>query len=173
MQACCYCFSGWGQFNNTWSIITSYIYLLRYYSIYFHGFPYENSNDCCTLMFQNDVVLVSRYSDPVTQVPKGCPVGTVICLRHPRKHNHLLIKRLVGLEGNFYGREIPPGFCWVASDAGTGFRDSSLFGPVPLTDVLGDVKLIIFPFHRFGRLPVKIFLNSVRFGNFLVIWLLF
>ena len=115
-------------------------------------------------LFQNDIVLVHRYTDPVTQVPKSCPVGTVICLRRPRNPNHLLIKRLVGLEGNFYGREIPQGFCWVASDAGKGYLDSSVFGLVPLTDVLGDVKFVVFPPHRIGRLPVKTNVHSLDFS---------
>ena len=103
---------------------------------------------------QNDIVLVRRYSNPVEEVRKHCQVGSVVCLRRPRRPEHLLIKRLASFEGSFSGRDIPEGHCWVASDAGKGYLDSSIFGVVPLQNVIGDATFVVFPPNRIGRIPV-------------------
>ena len=110
---------------------------------------------------QNDIVLVRRFSDPVREVPKLCGVGSVVCLRRPRRPKHLLIKRVAALEGPFGRFDIPEKHLWVSSDAGKGFLDSSIFGVVAFDDVLGNATFVVFPPHRVGKIPA-----STRVLNF-------
>jgi hypothetical protein len=52
----------------------------------------------------NDIVLVKKFSDPLNEVKEGTCVSSVVCLRHPKKDNHILIKRLSAFEGNYQVR---------------------------------------------------------------------
>lgn len=93
--------------------------------------------------FSRDVVVVRR-----TRHPHLLPEGAVVALRHPRRPDHHLIKRLVRSPD-----PIPPGHCWVASDAGVGrYLDSSVLGPVPHDRLLGRAVWIVYPFHRLSAL---------------------
>ncbi len=58
-------------------------------------FPTLNSS------WLNDVVLVKKLTDPLKEVKEECPVGSVVCLKHPKKDDHFLIKRLSALEGHY------------------------------------------------------------------------
>ena len=81
----------------------------------------------------------------------------MVCLRHPRKPNHLLIKRIAALETPLGRIDVPKNHIWVVSDGGNGYLDSSVFGVVNFNDVLGDAKFIVFPPHRIGKIQVNSF----------------
>lgn len=91
----------------------------------------------------SDIVYISRnYS-----LSRGC---VVYCL-HPKRGTKL-VKRVIGIEGDtiqprgLKGAAVPPapitlqqGEVWLESDAGQGYSDSDLFGPLPQSLVLGRV----------------------------------
>jgi signal peptidase I len=101
-----------------------------------------------------DVVLVRRAKPP----RKEADLGQIVCLRHPKDEQRLLIKRITGLEGQIKGaREVvvPKENCFVESDAAPGrlmFSDSNLFGPVPVSSIVGVATHVVFPPWRMRRL---------------------
>ncbi len=114
----------------------------------------------------NDVVLVRRKRSGLTPVEAASLVGNVVCLRDPRDPQWTLIKRLVAAEGQtvvplcprgakFSRRPVvlPPGRCWVESDAGFGYKDSNLFGAVEVSAVTGVVVAVVWPLSRMGFNP--------------------
>jgi len=85
-----------------------------------------------------------------TRLNKTYSRGDVVLLDHP-KAGTKLVKRVVGLPGdqvrplgvNNTVREpvtVPTNCLWLESDAGFGYRDSSVFGPVDQELVWGTVK---------------------------------
>jgi len=74
--------------------------------------------------------------------------GDVVLVVDPKNSNNYLIKRIIGLEGDTI---VPLGFnqvereplklkkdqVWVESDAGYGYRDSNIFGPVHIKSIQG------------------------------------
>lgn len=75
-------------------------------------FPTLNSS------WWNDIVLVKKLSDPLNEVKEEGFVGSVVCLRHPKKENHFLIKRLSALGGNYQVKCVC--LCWLTN---TGNRE--------------------------------------------------
>jgi len=49
----------------------------------------------------NDVVLVRKIDNPLKEVPELLPLNSIVCLRHPKKVDRFLVKRLRALEGDF------------------------------------------------------------------------
>ena len=94
------------------------------------------------------------------------PLGKIICIKHPKKEKGYLIKRLVANhekeadiekdlsnEIKTNSRTIPKGYCWIESDAGYGFLDStSYLGPISYEDVIGPVVCILWPPNRIRKL---------------------
>lgn len=76
--------------------------------------------------------------------------GDVVILQDPKSNNNILCKRIIALQGDII---VPIGFnnvkkvpitlqegeIWVESDAGFGYKDSNLFGPVKAGSVQGKV----------------------------------
>merc|ERR1719342_609160 len=74
------------------------------------------------------------------------PRGVTWSWFDPKNSNNYLIKRIIGLEGDTI---VPLGFnqvereplklkkdqVWVESDAGYGYRDSNIFGPVHIKSI--------------------------------------
>jgi len=95
---------------------------------------------------QNDVVYFSRSI-------KNTERGDIVLLKRPRTNDYI-VKRVVGVQGDIVtpikpgGTEGEPvtleeGQLWIESDAGFGYADSSLFGPVPKESIEGIGKFVI------------------------------
>jgi inner membrane protease subunit 2 len=93
-------------------------------------------------------------------------VSSILCITHPKQERAYLVKRLVANQNekisiqNFHKIEtkdsvkiIPKGHCWVESDAGPGFLDStSYLGPIPYKMIVGKALYVIWPPHRIKKL---------------------
>ncbi|KAL3893377.1 MAG: hypothetical protein SGPRY_014274 [Prymnesium sp.] len=79
-----------------------------------------------------DRIVLNRFAGSIQR-------GDVIVLRSPSESSHLLIKRVVGLEGdsivskNGESTSIPRGQMWVEGDNKSCSLDSRHFGPVDTT----------------------------------------
>jgi len=92
-------------------------------------------------IFSRDIVYFTRNTQKLER-------GDIVFLTRPRKDNVRLVKRVVGVEGDSITpvgvggaltepRLLREGEVWVESDAGHGYLDSSVFGPVPLENIQG------------------------------------
>uniref|UniRef100_A0A1I7YPE8 Mitochondrial inner membrane protease subunit 2 n=1 Tax=Steinernema glaseri TaxID=37863 RepID=A0A1I7YPE8_9BILA len=84
-------------------------------------------------------------------------VAVFVCPRDPKSVH---VKRIVATEDKlvrpFIGPPsliVPPGCCWMQSDNPTNHNDSNAYGPVPKGLFIGRVTRILWPPHRFGKLP--------------------
>lgn len=109
--------------------------------------------------------------------------GDIVVLISPRDANHILIKRIIGLEGdtvslrnetssgsktkytqdqNSFYVIIPSGHCWLEGDHGEKSMDSNNFGPVPLGLIFAKATHIIWPHNRWSRLETFYDKNRIR-----------
>ena len=93
-----------------------------------------------------DFVLFNRKFDPQR--------GDIVLVVDPKSPNSYLIKRLIGLPGDTI---VPLGVnevrkdpvtlsgsqAWVESDAGFGWKDSNIFGPVHVTSIHGKATFAV------------------------------
>ncbi|KAJ9056238.1 hypothetical protein DSO57_1007248 [Entomophthora muscae] len=123
---------------------------------------------------ERDVVVLNRWSN----IERKYKIGDVVTLKSPVDPNRVIIKRIVGLEGDFVAPvsrelrsvpaffkaddvvynppdliQVPPGRCWVEGDESFHSNDSNIFGPVPLGLITSKVEWIIWPLSRMGPLP--------------------
>ncbi|XP_023204741.1 mitochondrial inner membrane protease subunit 2 isoform X1 [Xiphophorus maculatus] len=105
---------------------------------------------------QSDVVLLNRWSVRNYQVQRGDIVSVV----SPRNPKQKIIKRVIGLEGDFirtlsyknrYVR-VPDGHLWIEGDHRGHSLDSNCFGPVSLGLLHGRASHIIWPPNRWQRI---------------------
>ena len=117
----------------------------------------------------NDIVLLNRNYLPLRH-------GDVIFIKNPYKENQVLVKRVVGLPGDYMTTqipiqeshmeciqydlvnkpqpdshawiEIPPGHVWIESDSKG--KDSLTLGPIPMGLIQGRVECILWPWNRVG-----------------------
>lgn len=88
--------------------------------------------------------------------------GDVVTLRSPSEPNICLVKRLIGLPGDWIrvpGHNvvsIPDGHCWVEGDNEHLSCDSKNFGPVPLALLEGRVTFVVWPPSRVGRVESRL-----------------
>ena len=91
--------------------------------------------------------------------------GDIAVFPSPRNHEITYVKRIAALPGEAVVRidgsqaTVPPGTVWVLGDNEQSF-DSRQFGPVPMDDLLGRVRLIYFSrgeegvrWERIGLVP--------------------
>ena len=110
-----------------------------------------------------DWILVRQLIYPQQEL---IPLGKIICIKHPKKERGYLIKRLVAnhdaeediekdpsIKIKTNSKTIPKGYCWIESDSGQGFLDStSYLGPISYKDVIGPVLCILWPPNRIRKL---------------------
>ncbi|KAK8162441.1 peptidase S24/S26A/S26B/S26C [Phyllosticta citrichinensis] len=88
---------------------------------------------------------------------RNIEVGDLVSFDHPMKLGEGVIKRVIGLPGDFVLRDtpekgdgimlqVPEGHMWVAGDNQSASRDSRMFGPIPLALVRGKVLAQLYPF---------------------------
>jgi inner membrane protease subunit 2 len=107
-----------------------------------------------------DCLLVNKFIKP-THYRRG----DVVLFKSLDLPNKTIVKRLVGLPGDFISFDdlfargfvlVPKGYCWVEGDNEATSQDSRQFGPIPLGLLDGRVEGIIWPPHRASRsLAVK------------------
>ena len=106
-----------------------------------------------------DFVLLNRWA--VKSGYKHLHRGDIVVLVSPRDPNHVLIKRIIAIEGDTVrGRTssgysltcIPSGHCWIEGENQERSMDSNIFGPVPLGLVFAKATHIIWPHNRWSRL---------------------
>ena len=85
--------------------------------------------------------------------------GDVVVLRSPNEEGQLLIKRVIGMEGDSIPLRsgnsfvVPRGQVWVEGDNKVVSRDSRRFGPVDLELVEARVALKVWPLREAGAIP--------------------
>lgn len=103
----------------------------------------------------SDYVFLWKYG---LREPGALNVGDVVLLRSPQDPERILIKRVLGVQGDEiltrtpYPRPkctIPPNHLWVEGD-NIHSIDSNTFGPVSSGMVIGKATRILFPPSRFG-----------------------
>lgn len=84
-------------------------------------------------------------------------------LRSPAEPRRLLIKRLIGLEGDWVAlpgstkvERVPKGACWVEGDNRRSSEDSHSFGAVPLALLQGRAVAVMWPPSRWGVIPSRL-----------------
>ena len=102
----------------------------------------------------NDRVLVDRLSVHKARWKQG----DVALISSPNARGKKLIKRIVGLEGDWIRSRsgelvvVPRGKCWVEGDNAANSLDSNDFGCVPLGLIDGIAHSIIWPPSRRGKI---------------------
>ncbi|SZF02382.1 unnamed protein product [Blumeria hordei] len=109
-----------------------------------------------TIQVMGDHVLISR----AYRRGRGVKVGDVVSFASVIKPRERVIKRIIGMPGDFVLRDtpgkshdqrmiqVPEGHCWVTGDNLEYSRDSRHYGPVPLALVYGKVLATVFPWKE-------------------------
>ncbi|CAK8991638.1 Mitochondrial inner membrane protease subunit 2 (IMP2-like protein) [Durusdinium trenchii] len=107
--------------------------------------------------YWRDVVLVDRFSVRSGSYKRG----SVVLFRSAEQPDRLLIKRLIGLEGDWVVNRkghyvhIGKGHCWVEGDNTEHSIDSNQYGPIPLALITGRVSHVIWPPWRWEPVAEK------------------
>lgn len=103
----------------------------------------------------SDYVLLWKYN-----IRGSLNVGDVVLIRSPLNPEKIVIKRILGVQGDKiitrspYPRptcQIPTGHLWVEGD-NIHSVDSNTFGPVSEGLVIGKASKIVWPLSRFGEI---------------------
>lgn len=103
-----------------------------------------------------DYVFLSRFAVRNLEVERG----DVVSLVSPKNPDQKLIKRVVGLQGDFINTlgykkshvTVPDGHCWVEGDHTGNSLDSNSFGPISLGLITAKATYILWPPSRFQKL---------------------
>ncbi|XP_023282666.1 mitochondrial inner membrane protease subunit 2 [Seriola lalandi dorsalis] len=109
----------------------------------------EGGSDC-------DVVLLNRWSVRNYQVQRG----DIVSVMSPRNPQQKIIKRVIGLEGDFIRTlgyknrfvRVPDGHFWIEGDHHGHSLDSNSFGPVSMGLLHGRASHIIWPPNRWQQI---------------------
>ncbi|POS86743.1 hypothetical protein EPUL_000791 [Erysiphe pulchra] len=109
-----------------------------------------------TLQVLGDNVLIARSY----RRGRGIQVGDVVSFASVIKPGERVIKRVIGLPGDWVLRDtplgssksmmiqVPDGHCWAVGDNLEYSRDSRHYGPVPLALIYGKVLAVVFPWNE-------------------------
>ncbi|XP_075884890.1 mitochondrial inner membrane protease subunit 2 isoform X2 [Nelusetta ayraudi] len=107
-----------------------------------------------------DVVLLNRWSVRNHQVQRG----DIVSVLSPKNPQQKIIKRVIGLEGDFirtlsyknrYVR-VPDGHFWIEGDHHGHSLDSNSFGPVSVGLLHGRASHIIWPPNRWQQIKASL-----------------
>ncbi|KAM8891929.1 mitochondrial inner membrane protease subunit 2 isoform 3-T7 [Spinachia spinachia] len=113
----------------------------------------EGGSDC-------DVVLLNRWSVRNYEVRRG----DIVSVMSPKNPQQKIIKRVIGLEGDFirtlsyknrYVR-VPDGHFWIEGDHHGHSLDSNSFGPVSVGLLHGRASHIVWPPNRWQRIEASL-----------------
>lgn len=98
-------------------------------------------------------VLVRKYS---VRVLGKFNRGDVLYLRSPEDPNSHLVRRLIGLEGDWMSEQgelqkVPQGHCWLEGSTLKGTQRHCTSCVVPLALLEGRVSHVIWPLSNFGE----------------------
>lgn len=106
-----------------------------------------------------DIGIFDRYS---IHTLRSYQRDDIVALRSPNNQDRILVKRIIGIEGDDVATlppypepvvRVPPGHAWVEGDEPLHSDDSNRFGPVPLALVDSKLVFVVWPFSRFGFIP--------------------
>ena len=99
-----------------------------------------------------DIVLLDRMSANLKSLRRG----DVVVLDSPTHRNQFIVKRLVGLPGDWVKtrdgdlKHVPTGNVWIEGDNNAFSCDSETYGPLPLTMIKAKVSRVVWPLSRWG-----------------------
>lgn len=121
------------------------------------GFSMSPTFNPGTATLSKDVVLIYKWG---MKNPNSIKRGDVVMFRSPSDPEKLVIKRVIGLQGEVikpkqppYPRKqakVPRNHLWVEGDNSFHSIDSNTFGPISQGLVVGKVSSIIWPLSRIG-----------------------
>ena len=100
----------------------------------------------------SDIVLLDRLSANLKSLRRG----DVVVLDSPTHRNKHIVKRLVGLPGDWVNtrngdlKHVPNGKVWIEGDNQAHSCDSDTYGPLPVTMIKAKVSTIVWPLSRWG-----------------------
>ncbi|KAI9743135.1 MAG: hypothetical protein M1818_003430 [Claussenomyces sp. TS43310] len=108
-----------------------------------------------TFAVYRDGMLISRWY----RRGRGVQVGDVVAFDSVVEPGERVIKRVIGMEGDYVLRDtpgsgsqhmlqIPVGHCWVVGDNLPASRDSRIFGPLPMALIKGKIIAKITPWSE-------------------------
>jgi len=107
-----------------------------------------------TFEVRGDSVIISKFY----RRGRGIKVGDVVSFHSVVEPGESVIKRVLGLEGDYVLRDtpestdlmiqVPEGHCWVIGDNLPHSRDSRHFGPMPMALIKGKVIAKVFPWNE-------------------------
>ncbi|KAL1649118.1 hypothetical protein SLS58_001690 [Diplodia intermedia] len=135
-------------------------YACMLHVVFAHGYvikPTYGVSMAPTMGTVGDAVVISKRH----RRGRGVGVGDLVSYESPFRLGYCVIKRVVGMPGDFVLRDtpgttrgvmvqVPDGHCWVAGDNQAHSRDSRIHGPVPLALVRGKVVARVLPFREAG-----------------------
>lgn len=109
---------------------------------------------------RNDVVFLNRWRLDYDDIKPG----DVVVLADPKHSDSILIKRIIGIEGDtirtprykYDYASIPRGHCWVEGDNKLRSMDSNSFGSVALGLIDAKATHIVWPPSRWSKLSTAI-----------------
>ncbi|KAH8155341.1 uncharacterized protein LAJ45_00351 [Morchella importuna] len=103
----------------------------------------------------DDLILVRRW-----RAAENLRRGQVVLYRSPMEPEKVVIKRVVGLEGDVIRTRkscaervvtVPQGQVWVEGDEAFHSVDSNNYGPIPSALITAKATHVLFPLSRAGR----------------------
>ncbi|KAF9534795.1 peptidase S24/S26A/S26B/S26C [Crepidotus variabilis] len=155
-----------GAFKKSWAVLywlpTGYFFGTQFYhvkAISGRSMQPTLNPDSST---PRDVALFSRFAVHTLQ---DYGRDDIVTFRSPENPSRILIKRIIGVEGDTVKTlppypdkevDVPQGHVWVEGDEHFVSDDSNRFGPIPAGLIESKLTMLIWPLNRFGRLKPQV-----------------